>query len=222
MIRLRFGICAVVLAVAVVAWQPDDAAAKCANHTTTDLVLVIDREITVYSGSPQGNADFQAAFNELDPADIWLVSVLCHEAKNPETGEVVRRQAVHVNTVDDVVRQGEAWLGEIVQAQDGYRGRIGTLAPGLTELLPHLSYHLRYHIQSMSRPLSGRFLMTVAEAGWSTSFEPTGVGTVCHVFSGEIEPPHPELLPDIPRCFVSGEPAPRTAHSSPLQIRIAQ
>jgi hypothetical protein len=201
---------------------PGEAAAKCANRTSTEVVLVIDREIAgVYPNSPEGTAAFQAAFGELDPADSWMISLLCHEAQNPETGEVMRRQAIYVNTVGDVAGQGEAWLREIAEAQGTYRRENGTLAPGLTELLPRVSYRLRYYIQPMSSPLSSQFQMTVAEAGWVATFDP-GVGTVCYLFSGKFAAPHPELVSDVPRCFVTGESSPRTSLSTPLQIRISQ
>lgn len=213
---------AVLLGGALLAGVPHEVSAKCANYTVPEFILMINREIVGVYPQVGPNPDFQAAMDELEPADIWLISIGCHEERHPETGDIVRRQAIYVNTIDDVANQGEAWLREIAEAQSAHRREVGTLAMNLTDLLPRLSYRLRYYIQPASAPApSHQFRMTTSETGWSATFRVEEKGVACYVIGGQIEPPVPGLADGIPQCVVSGEPVAQVAPSAPLRVRIS-
>lgn len=214
----------VLLAGAILVTAPGEASAKCSNYTTPGVLLVVNRDIVGdFPPTPDGNAELNEAMGAYDRADIWLVSLGCFEATDPETGLMVRRQAIYMNTTEDVADQGAAWLSEIAEVQEAYLRENGSYAETFGSLLPRLSTRLSYYIQPVSALTpTNHIQMTATEIGWSATFRVETQGIACHVMGGSVEPPLVGLVEGVPQCVVTGEPVARVAPSAPVQVRIAQ
>jgi hypothetical protein len=211
----------------LMAATPERVSAKCDNANAPGIALIVDQEVVGIYPVSNSNPELAAATSVYESESIWSYALICHEEVNPTGDGVIRRMTVVIVTADGIVGQGEAWLREIGAAQVDFRRQHGRFAANLFEVRASLPQRLRSILSSTmvsSPPHPDEFSMTGTEQGWLATFRPTGIGTgiVCQVFGGEIDPPHPELVRDVPRCSVTGDPSLVVAPSTLPQIGISQ
>jgi len=137
-----------------------------------------------------------ADFNELNPAVILQLTLVCRELRDPLSGALVAEETVVWVLTKTGYEQGvRHLLADLVAAQADFHAKEGRFAGG--EDLPRL---LRGFFGDASQRL------TLTGSGWSASFGIIMGGTshaTCHVAVGGIDLPHPGLVPGIPACFLT-------------------